>query len=200
MKVTEICIYGLPESIVASGLPMVSYYDNEKFDRDTKQLQSDRLYNDIEVNKHFNRACTLADTASGSGHQTFLSGIVVQMNISATVKWWEQWQRYHFQQIVSSMSTMHRLRKMVIEDTIKFNELTNPDMVSNFKRLAKDENVTDEELAYSCPMGIELTARVTTNYLQLKTIKIQRKTHKLTEWRDFVSVIDSLPFAKEFIG
>jgi hypothetical protein len=49
-------------------------------------------------------------------------------------------------------------------------------------------------------MGLELTARITTNYLQLKTIYAQRHNHKLEEWRDFCRFIESLPFAGELIA
>jgi hypothetical protein len=63
---------------------------------------------------------------------------------------------------------------------------------------SKDE-ISGEELIYSCPMGLELTARITTNYLQLKTIYAQRHNHRLTEWRDYCRFIESLPFAKELI-
>jgi hypothetical protein len=58
---------------------------------------------------------------------------------------------------------------------------------------------TDEQLAYMCPMGLELTARITTNYLALKTIYNQRHNHKLEEWRDFCKEIETLPYAAELI-
>lgn len=44
----------------------------------------------------------------------------------------------------------------------------------------------------SCPCGLCLTARITTNYLQLKTMYEQRKNHMLQEWRFFCSWCDSL--------
>lgn len=199
MKIDSVKVYDLEESIMASGLPMVAEYDEDNFGENKYVLHCDRLAGEIRKNPHFKRMAKLADTPIGSGHANALSGILVSMNIAATVKWWEQFQRYHFKQIVSSMSTMHRLRKMVIDGTIQFNPLTNPDMVKAFIRLAKDETVTDEELAYACPMGLELTARITTNYLQLKTIYNQRRNHKLNEWRQFCAWIESLPYAKELI-
>jgi hypothetical protein len=187
-------VYGLKESIVASGLPMRDQYDESVF-------ESQLLGMDCDMgDRHFDRACLLADNPTISGHLTYLSGITVQMNITATVKWWEQWQRYHFQQIVSSMSTMHRLRRMMKENTIRFNENTSPKVIATFMEMLNDESVTDEQLAYSCPMGIELTARVSTNYLQLKTMYEQRKHHKLKEWHDFIDVIKTLPYAHQFIG
>jgi hypothetical protein len=187
-------IYDLEESIIASGLPMLTSYDEYVFESQTFGFTSD------VDNIHFKRACKLADTPQGSGHSNFLSGIVVSMNITATVKWWEQFQRYHFKQITSSMSTMHRLRQMMQNGTIKFNKNTAPAVIAPFMDMVHDASITDEKLAYSCPMGLELTARITTNYLQLKTIKMQRKNHRLQEWKDFCAWIDSLPFAKELIG
>lgn len=197
MKIDHYRVYELEESILASGFPMLAKHDACTFDAELAELNN--AYFDFYANKHLKRLAKLADTPIGSGHSNALSGILVAVNITATVKWWEQFQRYHFKQIVSSMSTMHRLRKMVLEGTIKFNERTNPDIVNAFIQLAKDETVTDEELAYSCPMGIELTARITTNYLQLKTQYAQRHNHKLKEWRDYCAWIESLPLANELI-
>ena len=199
MKIDNVKVYDLEESIVASGLPMLSEYDEEKNGTAVSDLFVCSLKDDIRDNPHFKRACKLADNPAGSGHANALSGILVSANVTATVKWWEQFQRYHFKQIVSSQSTMHRLRQMATEGTIRFNELTNHNIVNAFINLAKDESVTDEELAYACPMGLELTARVTTNYLQLKTQYNQRKNHKLSEWRKYCQWIESLPYAAELI-
>jgi hypothetical protein len=199
MKITNVKVYDLEESIIASGLPMMADYDERWIENEKQNLAESE---DITDNPHFKRTAKLADTPIGSGHANALSGILVSMNITATVKWWEQFQRYHFKQIVSSMSTMHRLRKMLREGTAEFNSNTDPDIVKKITFLAmeNEEVVTDEQLAYSCPMGLELTARITTNYLALKTIKNQRKNHKLAEWRQFCEWIDSLPYAKELIG
>jgi hypothetical protein len=52
----------------------------------------------------------------------------------------------------------------------------------------------------SCPMGLLMTARITTNYLQLKTMYHQRKEHKLEEWSiDFVNFCKELPRFLELI-
>ena len=54
-------------------------------------------------------------------------------------------------------------------------------------------------LLMSNPCGFRLTAGMTTNYRQLKTIYAQRRTHRLPEWRTFCAWIETLPYAKEFI-
>lgn len=46
---------------------------------------------------------------------------------------------------------------------------------------------------YSNPCGFRLTAGMTTNYCQLKTIYQQRKDHRLPEWREFCQWILTLP-------
>ena len=55
-------------------------------------------------------------------------------------------------------------------------------------------------LVSNCPQGIELFMRVSTNYLQLRTIYKQRKNHKLREdWGAFCEWIETLPYANELI-
>jgi hypothetical protein len=55
------------------------------------------------------------------------------------------------------------------------------------------------EILYSNPCGFKLTARMTTNYQQLRTIYKQRKNHRLPEWKEFCGWIESLPYANELI-
>lgn len=190
MEVTNFKVYDLKESIVASGLPMKSSYDAEDFAESVKEA--------LHGSPHFDRMVKLASAPAGSGHANALSGILVSANITATVKWWEQFQRYHFKQLISSQSTMHRLRAMIKNGTATFNEKSDSRMVAFMKTLV-NEGVDDETLAYSCPMGLELTARVTMNYLQLKTMYQQRKTHKLEEWHQFCNWITKLPYATTLI-
>ena len=197
MKVNNVKIYDVEESIVASGLPMMSEYSESWMVNEIINL---RNCEDVTQNPHFKRACKLAANPAGSGHANFLSGILISMDVTASQVWWQQMQRYHFVQIVSSMSKMHRLRKMVMEgNKYPFVRGTDEDAVCLLHCLAGDEETDDITLAYSCPMGLELTARITTNYLQLKTIKMQRKNHRLPEWLQFCEFIKTLPFAEEFI-
>ena len=210
MKIDNFKVYDIGESIVASGFPMAAEYNKDNFlgkilcfvanEDGRKRWFSETA---IRESDDFKRACKLANNPSGSGHCNFLSGVLVSANVTATIKWWHQFERYHFAQIVSSMSTMHRLKRMVEFGECRFNDKTSEACINAFRNNSIDGsgniNVDEETLAYSCPLGIELTARIATNYLQLKTIYHQRKDHKLQEWRDFCEWIKSLPFAKEFI-
>lgn len=42
-----------------------------------------------------------------------------------------------------------------------------------------------------------MTARMTTNYLQLLSIYHQRNTHRSDEWKEFCSWVKTLPMFKE---
>ena len=52
----------------------------------------------------------------------------------------------------------------------------------------------------SCPMGIELFMRISTNYACLRNIWAQRHNHRLKEdWGAFCGMIENLPYFNEFI-
>jgi len=47
---------------------------------------------------------------------------------------------------------------------------------------------------------LELTARMTTNYRQLKTIYAQRRNHLLPDWQMFCDWIETLPYSELITG
>ena len=158
---------------------------------------------DEEFNASMPRAIMLANSPSGSGHQTFLSGIRVSFDIKYPNYISPELQRYHWIDIVSSSSKMHRLSSMDMDTC--FNKYVTDESKEQMKRLVKKFNETKSYedfmvMLSNCPQGIELFMRVSTNYLQLRTIYRQRKTHKLRE--DYGAVcefIEKLPYANEFI-
>ena len=87
--ITNVQVYGLEDSVRASKYPMAT---------DVARCTADVT---ATANK-------LAACDSQSGEDNFLSGIVVQFDLTFTVKAWTEAERYHFFQIVSSQSTMHR--------------------------------------------------------------------------------------------
>ena len=158
---------------------------------------------DEEFNASMPRAIILANSPSGSGHQTFLSGIRVSFDIKYPNYISPELQRYHWIDIVSSSSKMHRLSSMDMDTC--FNKYVTDESKEQMKRLVKKFNDTKSYedfmvMLSNCPQGIELFMRVSTNYLQLRTLYRQRKTHKLKE--DYGAVcefIEKLPYANEFI-
>lgn len=158
---------------------------------------------DEEFNASMPRAITLANSPSGSGHSTFLSGIRVSFDIKYPNYISPELQRYHWIDIVSSSSKMHRLSSMDMDAC--FNKYVTDESKEQMKRLVKRFNETKSYADFmvmlsNCPQGIELFMRVSTNYLQLRTLYRQRKTHKLKEdYGELCAFIENLPYAKEFI-
>ena len=208
MQINNVKVYDLAESIVASGYPMLSeYMPNHvasvvacvKSYLDSILTSARFQYEEI-AKSHIDRAIRLANAKDGSGHRNALSGVLVSFDVTASNAWWMQFERYHFAQIVSSQSKMHRLKQLAINANAT--ELLDEDTIQRIKdnlKLYEDGLIDEETFIYSCPIGLQLTARVTTNYLQLRTMYIQRKNHKLKEWRDFCTWIETLPMSKELI-
>lgn len=145
------------------------------------------------------RAIILGNCVPASAHDTMLKSILVNVNITADQSFWLQWERYHFQDTVSSFSTMYCLTKFTNLESM-FNEYVDKRALDLLKEKIEEYNKCPTEdnfnkVIYNCPEGIELTRRVTTNYLQLKTMYNQRKHHKMKSWNeDFINMCNELPF------
>lgn len=193
--VSNVKIYDLEESIIASGYPMrTSLVDHEVTDKDIK-----RGHNLVEATK----------TGNGA-HSQFLTGIRVSFDLTCSNKMWVEAERYRFLEFVSSQSTMHRITKFDLDDC--YNEYVDPQIIAIMKEKVSQYNYLVEkngdpetlkrkylEILYSNPAGFTLTARMTTNYRCLRNIYIQRKDHRLPEWRAFCKWIETLPYAEEFL-
>lgn len=142
----------------------------------------------------------LGNSKKGEGHDNFLNGIIVQFDLTFTIKAWTEEERYHFIDFISSQSTMHRIAKFDIENqVISYVTKNTINEVNRLKDIYND-NPNNENyltLLYNVPVGFQLTAGMTTNYRQLKTIYSQRKNHRLPEWHEFCSWIETLPMFKE---
>lgn len=177
-------VYGLSESIRAS-----------KYPKSVNIAEcTDEMTNTVK---------TLAKCLTGTGHDQFLTGIVVQFDLKFTIKAWTEAERYHFLDFVSSQSTMHRILQFDIQKQCV--EYVRQKAIDNLNECIADYNANPApekylEVVYNVPVGLQLTARMTTNYRQLKTIYQQRKTHRLPEWKEFCKWIENeLPYAKELI-
>ena len=182
-KIEKVQVYGIEGSFKASKYPFA--VDINTVDGS----MTDRIKN-------------LASCKVGTGHDNFLNGIIVQFDLTFSIKAWVEMQRYHFIDFVSSQSTMHCISKMDIKQMC--NEYVSDVIIAEVERLKKTylDNPTPKnylELLYNVPVGFELTARMTTNYRQLKTIYAQRRTHRLEDWQVFCDFIETLPYAKELI-
>jgi len=106
MQIKNVKVYGLEESILASGYPMQTGEPidlEDIFDPDVSKLNN-YLYAGANDSKDVVRAKKLAKTPIGSGHNNFLKGIIVQFDLQYPEYFSPQLQRYHWVDIVSSQS------------------------------------------------------------------------------------------------
>lgn len=186
---SHICVYGITESVRASKYPMSV----------DVLLLDDSITDTVRI---------LGKAPAGSGHDNYLNGIIAQFDLTFSVKAWTEAQRYHFLDFVSSQSTMHRITQF--DPRRQYNEYVDgrvieimENKIAVYNRMKEDN--ADEELLkelylsilYTNPAGFRLTARMTTNYRQLKTIYHQRRTHRLPEWRAMCEQIEKLPYFEE---
>lgn len=179
--IDNVNVYGLDDSVKAAKYPFA--------------INTEKCTSEIT-----DRTVSLGRADRGSGHDNFLKGIVVQFDLTCTNKMWVEAERYHFFDIVSSQSTMHRITKFNINEQVcpyvdKDIVTVLSKLIDEYKACPTDENYL--KVLYNAPAGLRLTARITTNYQQLKTIYYQRSAHRLPEWREFCQWILTLPHFKE---
>lgn len=203
MVISNINVYGIENAVKGSKFPMSTDIDS---------LNSDIV----------ERTRKLGQSPIGAGHDQFLTGCLVQFDLTFTVKAWVEAERYHFFDFISSQSTMHRITKFDVRN--QYCEYVDPriitvmeekiDQYNTLKRFYEEVSADNKyekerlsnlmkqkylEVLYSNPCGFKLTAAMTTNYRQLKTIYYQRKNHRLPEWREFCKQIEELPYFKELV-
>ena len=189
-NVSNVRVYGLDGAIRAAKYP--------------KAVELDGLT--AELTKGI-KACLNCPT--GEGHDNALNGIIVQFDLTFSQKAWVELQRYHFMDFVSSCSTMHKLQNMKPKDCC--NRYVDPRIIDILQKKIDDYNwmlkaqkygyaVSQDglkearlEMLYNIPSGFELTAAMTTNYRQLKTIYQQRRHHLLPDWQMFCDFCETLP-------
>lgn len=178
-------VFGLEDSVRASKYPMAVNVD-------------DVAYGITDMVRK------LANAPMGSGHDNFLNGIIVQFDLTFSIKAWVEAERYHFLDFVSSQSTMHRITRL--DPVMQCNEYVTAETIVNLNNLIRwyNESPTPEAylyVLYNVPVGFRLTARMTCNYRQLKTIYAQRKNHRLKEWVAFCEWIKrDLPHSEFITG
>lgn len=189
MNVTNVRVYDLKESVIAC--------------RNAMRLVPPE-YTDEEFEKSLERAKKLCQASTGEVrcHANFRTGIRVSFDIEYPNYISPEMQRYHWYDIVTSSSKMHRLMQMDFDKCC--NKWVTEETKLQMKRLISEYNNDKSEdnfmkVLSNCPQGVMLFMCVSTNYEQLRTIYLQRKSHKLPEWRSFCKWIENLPYANEFI-
>lgn len=158
--------------------------------------------NDLDLMKKLSRA--------GADHGKFLRMIHVQVDIVAPLYWWKEFDTYKVGTVANSCSTMHKIHaaelkpedfsiekintpfgKKAFEDVMRSVEQTR-------KRYLETQSKEDwDELIQMLPSSYNQRRTVDINYQVLKNMHLARRNHKLSEWHDFCTWCESLPYFTE---
>lgn len=161
---------------------------------------------------------------AGTEHRKFLRMIHVQMDITAPLYWWKEYDTYKVGTVANSCSTMHRIHaKEFTMDDFSHEHLLVPEKLETIIRwlnayrtmyvtwldsdIHRDDcgnPVTKKDIWWQMiqllPSSYNQRRTVDINYEVVMTMIRQRTGHKLDEWRKFLGVLEDLPYVKELMA
>ncbi len=152
---------------------------------------------------------------AGSVEGKFRRMIIVYVDITAPLYWWKEFDTYKVGTVVNSCSTMHKIhaKEFTLDDfshehLIEFTHLPHPDFMVdpleytishlNTARLLYLETGKKEywwQMIQLLPSSYNQKRTVMLNYEVLANICINRRNHKLDEWRELCQWIEGLPYS-----
>lgn len=149
---------------------------------------------------------------AGSPDRKFMRMIHVQMDVTAPLYWWKQFDTYKVGVVPNSCSTMHTIHKKEFTIDDFSNEHLMEGGIECIKHLCNDLNLCRNyylqtkskdwwwQMIQLLPSSFNQMKTIDLNYETLFSIYFQRRHHKLDEWHTFCDWIETLPYMKEFLG
>lgn len=222
MQISNVAIYGIFPAIVGVRNSYKSVDKSDSSQLMYKELNGCYSYNHAEIGENdmkLLKALSKRNDEYGEAERKFLRQIFVGMDIVGSLKFWAQMDTYKIGTVRNSQSTMHNIldKELTQNDfEIKINnehlewincqiryykEIKKLD-ITKFKSGSTKEQALKNiynSIDSNLPAGYLLKSYWTGNYEVLRKIYRQRKKHKMYWWKQFCEVIETLPYAKEFI-
>lgn len=154
---------------------------------------------------------------AGSDHAKFMRMINVTADITAPLYWWKEWDTYKIGTVANSCSTMHKIAdKEFTLDDFSYEHLT-PAAIATIRTVIERLNFARKEflkgrkssefgmpsakeywwdMIQLLPSSYNQKRTVQLNYAVLRNMYHARRNHKLDEWHDFCSWVETLPYAE----
>lgn len=156
---------------------------------------------------------------AGTEHRKYMRMMPVYVRITAPLYWWKEADTYKVGTVVNSCSTMHKIQAKEftmndfsvehLETIARYDDDNEPhqpymsiksviDCLNACRKayLKTKSSIDWWQMIQLLPSSYNQTRNVMLNYEVLCDIYKQRKNHKLDEWRDFCSWIESLPYSE----
>lgn len=158
---------------------------------------------------------------AGTDHGKYLRMMPVYVRITAPLYWWKEFDTYKVGTVANSCSTMHkitekeftwddfsvdhlkRVRECSLGDvgpTLVMESIINGLNYWRSKYLKSKSKDDWWQMIQLLPSSYNQTRNVMLNYEVLANIYKSRQNHKLDEWRDFCSWIETLPYSDLITG
>lgn len=144
---------------------------------------------------------------AGPDHAKFLRMILVSFDLIAGNEFFKEFDTYKIGTSSNSTSAMHLLgKRLLTEDDLSFDmpyseaatEVLNRtnDLIKAWWDSGKKTGSKEwRDLQKGVPMGFVYRRGITANYQVLQNMYHSRKNHRLYEWREFCSWIETLPYS-----
>ena len=148
---------------------------------------------------------------AGTEHRKYLRQVFVNMDVTAPLYWWKEFDTYKVGTVANSCSTMHTIHSKEFElDDFSHEHMLGSYSVMNevikclnHNRAAYLETKDKSfwwQMIQLLPSSYNQRRTITMNYENVVNIIRQRTGHKLDEWNTFVEELKKLPYIEEIIN
>jgi len=176
VRIDNLETYGWDSAIRGMRNPMLSH---DRIDSKGENIGE----NDADLMKRLIKA--------GSSHRKFLRQIMVSMDITACLKFWDEFATYEFT-VCNSTSQMHSMGKQLLgEEHFSSIDPTILQVVNaKITKWQEDRSEANfRDMIDNIPQSFLYTRTVTTNYEVVMNMIMSRRNHKMKEWRTLCLVL-----------
>ena len=145
---------------------------------------------------------------AGSDHAKFMRMINVTMDVTAPLYWWSEYDTYKVGTVANSCSKMHKIanREFTLGDfsTEHLDDVSLDTFNYIIAQLEYDRRLYIKtkdkkywwDMIQQLPSSYNQKRTIQLNYAVLRNMYHARRNHKLDEWHDFCSWVETLPYAE----
>ena len=205
IKITNAEVFGWDAAIRGMRNPMNSWDKS-----DSKHWHETIVGHEVERRVVGNADLTLMKklAKAGSDHAKFMRMINVTMDVTAPLYWWSEYDTYKVGTVANSCSKMHKIanREFTLGDfsTEHLDDVSLDTFNYIIAQLEYDRRLYIKtkdkkywwDMIQLLPSSYNQKRTVQLNYAVLRNMYHARRNHKLDEWHDFCSWVESLPYAE----
>ena len=205
IKITNAEVFGWDAAIRGMRNPMNSWDKS-----DSKHWRETIVGHEVEYRVVGRNDLTLMKklVKAGSDHAKFMRMINVTMDVTAPLYWWSEYDTYKVGTVANSCSKMYTIanREFTLGDfsTEHLDDVSLDTFNYIIAQLEYDRRLYIKtkdkkywwDMIQLLPSSYNQKRTVQLNYAVLRNIYHARRNHKLDEWHDFCSWVESLPYAE----